>query len=717
MMPHSLIEHVIAFLKAQHFVFAGGDNEESEIKRRVLRFRRIQTEPHARAEAARTYHDSTPVNLEMLRPRIPFTDMKEVQFLIVGGCLTQFAADALEQLAPSFGIRAKVDVDWPERLDSCAQKNIDVVIFQPSTTWFLGPLWDDGVFVSDSERAKRLHALKTQLRLALNKTRSLANESLLLVQGFSQPSYSPLGRSDFRNGHSYYELVYELNRVIIEATKDDSNAIMIDEERILSGIGKLRVMDHAISTFAHHAPIDFTCGKEPRIPSREETFGVTQACHAPRLFAEAYLKSFIMWSGIGRIKCVVVDLDNTLWPGVAGESGFDVADSTAFQTFKYGVYGGIHQALKILKVRGILLAVCSRNNERDVQLAWERLGELAATCGLTHVLRQDDFVIHRVNWERKSAGLAAIMTKLGVSPDATLFIDDSPVERAEVEASFPHIRTLGSNLNLVRSSLLDDPCLDNNVLTPESQIRTDMVKAHLVRDEIRGQVEEEGTFLQKLNIRLKVCKVRSATRMTRIVELFQRTNQFNTTLIRYSASELRRCLDGPHNSLYTLDVTDRFTSYGLVGACLLCDDEVDAFVLSCRIIPLHAEVPFLCAVLKGYARAPVRGSIICGPRNEPCRRLFRDANFEEVAPGKYVLSDLCRLPLIESGIYSIELIDEPLQSVKLDAEDRVAFSVVGIAEELYSAQAAAATEDDNDQKATADETLAVRKQHPERKLP
>lgn len=658
-MPHRLIQQAIAFLKAQHFVFAGGDNEESAIKRRVLRFSRMQKERHAKVEGGRTYHDSTPVSLEVLQPRIPFTDMKEVQFLIVGGCLTQFAADALEQLAPSFGIRAKVDVDWPERLDSCEQKNIDVVILQPSTTWFLGPLWDDGAFVTDSERAGRLHVLKTQLRLSLSKTRSLAKESLLLVQGFSQPAYSPLGRSDFRNPHSFYELVYELNRVIVEATKDDLNAIMIDEERILSGIGKLRVMDHAVSTFAHHAPIDFTCGKEPRTPSREETFGVTEVCHAPRLFAEAYLKSFIMWSGTGRIKCVVVDLDNTLWPGVAGESGFDVADSTAFQTFKYGVYGGIHQALKILKRRGILLAVCSRNNESDVQLAWERLGELAVTYALTHVLRQDDFVIHRVNWERKSAGLAAIMTKLGVSPEATLFIDDSPVERAEVEASFPNIRTLGSNLNLVRSSLLDDPCLDNNVLTPESEIRTEMVKAQLLRDEIRGRVEEEGTFLQKLNIKLTVCKVGSTIRMPRIVELFQRTNQFNTTLIRYNESELRRCMGDLRNSLYTLEVSDRFAAYGLVGACLLVDGEIKCLVISCRIIPLHAEVPFLCAALKGYARAPVRGSIVCGPRNEPCRRLFRDANFEEVAPGNYVLSNLYRLPLIEPSIYSIGLIEEP----------------------------------------------------------
>ena len=548
-LPLELVRHAIEFFQVKHFVLEDDDDEVGTIKQHIHQIRQTNIDDNTVVGRGRIYRDYTPVNSELLRTRVPFAEMIDVKFLILGGCLTQFAADAIQQLSPSVGMRAQVEVEWPDRFESATNaKRFDVVIFQPSTTWILAPLWDDGPFLTDDERAVRLQFLKEHLRLSLNNVRGRAKESLLLVQGFSTPTYSPLGRSEFRRPHNYYQMVYELNQVIVDTIKNDPNAMLIDEESLLSAAGKSQLMDHSISTFSHHAPLDFLCGPTPEGPSREETFGIARACHAPRLFAQAYLDSFVMWSGIGQIKCVIVDLDNILWPGTAGEGGFNIADYVAYQTFNYGIFGGIHQALKIITQRGILLAVCSRNHEAVVTKAWQDLEAFATENGLTHVLWREDFVIQRVNWERKSANIAAIMTKLGLSADAVIFIDDSAIEREEVQTAFPNIRTLGSNLNLVRTALLNDPCLQNHNPTPESTRRTDTIRAQLQRDAALTETVDEQVFLRGLEIRLTVTKVRSVARLSRMVELMERTNQFNTSMARFSANELRECIDDFHEA-------------------------------------------------------------------------------------------------------------------------------------------------------------------------
>jgi predicted enzyme involved in methoxymalonyl-ACP biosynthesis len=142
-----------------------------------------------------------------------------------------------------------------------------------------------------------------------------------------------------------------------------------------------------------------------------------------------------------------------------------------------------------------------------------------------------------------------------------------------------------------------------------------------------------------------------------VIELIQRTNQFNTTLVRLNGRELLDIVNLPQGAVYTLEVSDRFASYGLVGACLLWNDEITNFVLSCRVIPLNTAVPFLSAVLQHHGRAPIRATIVEGPRNQPCRSLYSDAGFESIESGKYVLSHLANLTPIDPGIHHVELYD------------------------------------------------------------
>lgn len=651
--PIDSIRQGIDFLKAKRIVLSEGQDEDSEILDLVRKHQRLPDQAGAQEpiSISRPFHEYSAVSLEALEAHIAIEHVRDVRFLIAGGCLTKASADALQRLAASYGIRASVRVSWLHTNDPDELERPDVLVFQPSTNWMLRPLWDEGPFLSDDERGERLNIMKEHLQVSLDRLRRRVRDGLLLVQTLSVPTMSPLGLAEFRLKYNFYRIVSELNDVLIDAVKTDPSAMIIDEERILSRVGKARLMDDCVSVFSHHGPLDLML--ESAGSALEEISGPIQRCHTAHLFSRAYLDAYVAWSGIGRIKCIVVDLDNTLWSGIVGTPGFDIDE--AIRELHAGPYAGIHQALRLLKQRGVLLASCSRNNEEASRLAWERIDRVAEELGWSYVLRHDDFVIHKVNWRRKSGNIADIAGALGLSTDAILFIDDNHVEREEVRTAFPGIRTLGSNLWRVRSELLSDPCLQSSVLTAESARRTSMTRAQIQRDMVRAEVPSENAFLRKLDVRLSIEHTRDCQSIGRITELIQRTNQFNTTLVRLSAAQVRSYMEDSRRAAYTLNVRDRFASYGLVGVCLICDDEITAFALSCRVIPLQAEVPFLCTVLTAHGRTPMTGTITEGPRNEPCRQLYVRAHFDLVAPGRYVLNQLSRLPQVDASIYTIDL--------------------------------------------------------------
>jgi FkbH-like protein len=581
-----------------------------------------------------------------------FYDLPELKFLIVGSCLTQTAVDELQRLSKVYRIQIKVDMAWPSQLNSNYLPKSDVLVFQPSINWFLRPLWDNAPFLTDSERREHLEVLKSHLLISLRDAKQQAGLGLLLVQGFSTPVYSPLGISEFRFSHNFLRIVSTLNEVIWEFIKDDPDAMFIDEERLLSAVGKLRLMDDTVSLYSHHGCLGSTAGIAGG-PSIEETFDISGENEASRLFARSYIESYLAWSGLGRIKCIIVDLDNTLWPGEAGQDGFDLHEVR--EQLEFGVYAGIHQALKILKHRGLLLATCSRNSDTAAQAAFACLESLSIERQLTHLLWRDDFVIQKVNWNSKVNNVREIASVLGIAPDAMLFIDDSAIEREAVRRAFPSIRTIGENLYLVRSFLLSDPCLQTSVVTAEAAVRTTAVKAKIEREANKSGEESEYEFLRSLEVRLTISNVLDPDRLIRLSELTQRTNQFNTTLARLSVGQIKEHLSACKGSAYILEAADRFASYGLVGACLMMGDEVTAFVMSCRVIPLRLEVPFLTLALGLYGRAPIRAAVVDGPRNFPCRSVYLQAGFTMTQNNCYQLNDLSALTIVDENLYRVHM--------------------------------------------------------------
>jgi len=598
---------------------------------------------------------ATFVGLDNIGP-VDYDRLERLRIMILGGCLTQYSADAIVALGNRRGFDVSVTTGWPANFGALETDSSDLIILQLATNWLLAPLWDGAPFFDERKRAELLQFMKDSIASTIQEVREKIHKQLILVHGFTRPMVSPLGMHDFRHQYSFERIVFELNEHIRGLIRDDPDVMFVDEERIVANFGKRHLLDHLVAPFSHHGPIDMAMGVKTE-SSRQETFGISQPYGAAHLFAQEYLDHYITWQGTRRIKCIIVDLDNTLWPANLGESGFDLENEQFVMSLRSGVWAGLHQALRILKERGVLLATASKNTRDIVMEEWERLGEWCdESCrenNFQHILRPDDFVLHEIDWGPKSASVARILETLETTDGAALFIDDHPVEREEVRRAHAQIEILGDNLNTVRSHLLTSPRLQFNHVSSESSNRTTLIRTHLTRVATQKTAASTAEFLSSLGIRMDVKRLVPGASLGRVIELVQRTNQFNTTLHRTSAGEIEQIIRQPESSLFTLEVSDRFGAYGVVGVCILSGNEISSFVMSCRVMALKPAVPFLCTVLAAHGHNSYQGRIIAGPRNQPCRSLFADAGFSEGEAGHWYLASLSDLNPIDAGVYEI----------------------------------------------------------------
>jgi FkbH-like protein len=344
--------------------------------------------------------------------------------------------------------------------------------------------------------------------------------------------------------------------------------------------------------------------------------------------ARAHLDALAVVLGLDAKKCVILDLDGTLWPGVLAETGAPFAWTPQDNPHSYvGLYFGLHEALLALKKRGVLLACVSKNDEATVRELW-KFPEHYPTAML---LTPDDFVSLRINWDDKVDNIRSIADELGLAPETFLFIDDSPVERERVRQRLPQVEVWGDDPFVLRRRLLNDPRLQQPRLTAEAAGRTELAKAQIGRQAARADAISESDFIASLNVQTRVERLAPGADLGRIVELFQRTTQFNTTGIKVSPAELEAIAQAPGGSLYAAHVTDRFADNGLVGAAVIRDGEIIGLALSCRVLGLGVEHTFLQHIIA--EQGPLKARITPTARNAPVRNIYRDNGFELDAEG------------------------------------------------------------------------------------
>lgn len=277
-------------------------------------------------------------------------------------------------------------------------------------------------------------------------------------------------------------------------------------------------------------------------------------------------------------KVIVLDCDHTLWGGVCGEDGpqgicLD-APRKALQDF-----------MRAQQTAGRLLAVCSKNSEEDVREVFAQRLDMP--------LRKEHFVTWRVNWSPKSDNIKSIAKELNLGLDSFIFVDDNPVECAEVEANCPGVLALQLPEDPAEIPQFLKHCWAFDVLkvTAEDTRRSEMYRESQQRDELRAQAGSLAEFIAGLNLDIQIVPM-GAEQLARVAQLTQRTNQFNVTTIRRTEAEIR-ALSGEGQGIFTVSVSDRFGDYGLVGVMICKPGEdvmdVETFLLSCRVLGRGVE--------------------------------------------------------------------------------------------------------------------------------
>jgi FkbH-like protein len=574
----------------------------------------------------------TPIDLQV-------TQDSPLNFLVVGACQAQSFPEFAAMINPAFKgdfiLLNNLD-SFPEIPPAQAAKYDFQIVHLPLRT-ILGSAY----FRLPDDLARHEEFLRqTQDYLArylesavkLNTDRKL----LTFVLGFMVPQQNPLGRFqpryDLRNVMHFIE---RLNMFLAARVAKLENAYFVDVDQITATIGKKACQDDMVWSFTHGTSL--SDGDEFHDLNRIEPQLSMQHHYSTRWleFFEALLHEvFAMHRTLRQrdsVKLVAVDLDDTLWRGVAAEGTLGVLEGWPM---------GFIETLLILKKRGILLAIVSKNDEQFIRANWNKIvqGQIEIT----------DFAAYKINFRNKAENLAEILREVNLRPENTVMIDDNPVERAAVQAGLPGVRVLGSHPYYWKRILLWSAETQQRIITQESNRKTEMVQAQLQRESARKEMSHEK-FLETLQLRvsLSVFHDTKDLHMSRALELFNKTNQFNTTGERYT---LDQCHERFANGceLYVIQAQDRFTQYGLIGAAWVRENCVSHVVISCRALGLGIEDTFLAFIGKKLALrnfAVMSGQLQPTAANNACRQFYSRNGFSQAPDNPILWSRALAVPL------------------------------------------------------------------------
>jgi FkbH-like protein len=570
---------------------------------------------------------------------------RRLDILLLGDCDLQMEADFLRRDAARRGIDLRVAASFAADTALAGERKHDAVVIgalQARHAIILGePRHHDGdpalVYVATVEAM-------------LHKLRALT-DAPILIDGLSEPTLQPLGFAD-RGIHSHRNRFRRTNLALAQLAEDHEEVHLVDVAAELAAAGSASLLDDGLVSFSHFGsmgwmlqrPASELAAVHHQFPDMQPLAAAVGGDPYRRetIMARAHMDALVTILAIDRIKCVIVDLDGVLWPGVLAETGSPFAwePEISGPNSYIGLYFGIHEALRALRERGILLACVSKNDNSTVRNLWR----YTQPCPHHRLLLPSHFVTTRINWQDKAENIQSIADELGFPLDAFAFIDDTPRERERVRQSLPGITVWGEDLFALRRTLLSDPRLQPVRLTDEAAQRSVLVKAQLDRTQLRAAIPDEAQFVASLDVVAKVERLspESATNpvLDRVQELIARTTQFNTTGTKFAVAELRRVVGQADGRLFILRMQDRLGDHGLVGVAIVAGGEILNFVLSCRVIGLGGESALLAAIiddLRGQQPKLV-GRIIQTDRNLPARKLYASHGFAEHAPGCWELA-------------------------------------------------------------------------------
>lgn len=455
----------------------------------------------------------------------------------------------------------------------------------------------------------------------LHEIRDYVPRLPLFVSSFLEPSFNYRG-----NLLSAYDpiaprqIIRELNRRLSDAVSKLHNSYIVDFNDIINWLGRMHLQDDAVAGSLHAAFIDEgTALDRDRLAPIVGNGSVFDYPRYQRAFGEIFWQlmsdNLDILQQYNPVKLIVVDLDDTLWRGVAAEDDLEPRDRVE------GWPLGFVEGLLFFKGRGGLLAICSKN---DREQTLKRLSEIWRGA-----ITADDFVSIKINYDSKAENIEKISRETNILTKNILFVDDNPRELDEVQSRFYDIRVLrGRHLDW-RRIVMRSPETQVPAVSDESLRRTELVRASAERRVSRpGFSRTEWLASLKLRERIDVVTTSESSDGKRALELLNKTNQFNTTGMRWSPGGLTEFL-GSNGVCLVARLTDKNLDNGIVGVALVKKGEIVQAVLSCRVFGLGVEVALgnLATAVALEQANKATGRIVDTGRNFSCHNFFEEIGF------------------------------------------------------------------------------------------
>jgi FkbH-like protein len=347
-------------------------------------------------------------------------------------------------------------------------------------------------------------------------------------------------------------------------------------------------------------------------------------------------------------KCVILDLDNTLWGGIIGDDGME-----GIQIGSLGIgkaFTRFQKWLRELGQRGIILAVCSKNNEDIAREPFLRHPEM--------ILRLDDISVFVANWESKSDNISRIRDILNIGLDSMVFIDDNPAEREIVRRHLPEVTVpeLPEDPALYLPYLTSLNLFETATFSKDDRQRTRQYQEESKRRLLAASITNMDEFLNSLNMRGRIGPF-SEVDVERISQLSLRSNQFNLRTIRYNTAEIREIMQDPACETFSVELSDKFGHYGLISIVIIRireDDraEIDTWIMSCRVLKRTVEHFLMNHIAERLRHRGVQlltGEYLPTEKNGLVRELLPSLGFEPIGENTYGC-DLTSYPPLNTNI-------------------------------------------------------------------
>jgi FkbH-like protein len=460
-----------------------------------------------------------------------------------------------------------------------------------------------------------LGATRAEADEALNRTireiRELWSEArkrlnaAVIQQTFLNVSENLFGSHDRMVWGSPSSLIERLNELLLEAARSDAVALLdIASAAERDGIGAWFDESRWLQAKMEIAPA------------------------AMPMYGELLARIIGAQRGLSK-KCLVLDLDNTLWGGVIGDAGIEgivLGQGSA----EGEAYAALQRYAQQLAQRGIILAVCSKNEARIAEEVFDKHPEM--------ILKRAQIAAFVANWEPKPGNLQQIAKQLNIGLDALVFVDDNPVERAAVRQALPMVAV---------PELPPDPaqyvrCIaaagyfEAVAFTADDQQRSEQYVANASRDALLASGSDLQEFLTNLQMTVVYGPARDVD-LTRVTQLINKTNQFNTTTRRYSGEEVTRASRDPGGLVLQLRLIDRFGDNGLVSVMILSPHpldtgvlQIDTWVMSCRVFGRELEFEAMNIAVewaREHGARALRGDFIPTAKNAVIANLYPELGF------------------------------------------------------------------------------------------